>query len=241
MTNSMNHPALRFLVGFLALTVFLAPFDLALGQRRGPPLDPIVDMMERINRYWTATFSRCGWPAYVAPRTEQLTARFLANNPDFSRRSAFYIPSSDPAFPPNLRGVLYVNDANLYQDRDRYAVLAPGAYVAEITLAHEVGHRIQDLRGTMGIRLRQTEELEADFFAGTYVRWLNETNNLPAGMITAGNLSRRAAGDRPGTPANSPAIPRHSASARQHVFEWGNSRVAGRLLRKLARLIRLTK
>lgn len=193
-----------FILLLLFITVSLVPFRNPSARSAGVPLDPIVDMMDRINRYWTTTFSRCGWPSYVPPRTEQLTVRFLTNNPVFRGRSAFYVPSSDASWPPNLREVLYVNDANLYSDRDRYSVLAPGAYVAEITLAHESGHRVQDLRGTMGVRLRQTEELEADFFAGTYVEWLNLNGNLPAGMITAGNLSRRAAGDRPGTPATHP-------------------------------------
>jgi hypothetical protein len=197
----------RLFIGFcFFLTIFLVPFGNAVAQRPSVPLDPIVDMMDRINRYWTAPFLRCGWPPYIPPRTEQLTARFLTNNPGLRGRSAFYVPSSDASWPLNLREVLYVNDANLYRDRDRYPVLAPGAYVAEITLAHEVGHRVQDLRHTigLGIRLRQAEELEADFFAGTYVQWLNQTDNLPPGMITAGNLSRRAAGDPPGTPAAHP-------------------------------------
>jgi predicted metalloprotease len=173
-------------------------------RRVAVPFDPVWEMADRINRYWSQEFSRCHWPAYVAPRTEQLTTRFLANNPQFRSRSAFYVPSFDPNWPPNLREVLYVNDANLYRDRDRYAVLAPGAYAAEITLAHELGHRVQDLRGTMHGRPHRTQELEADFFAGTYVHWLNQNNNLPPGMITAGNLSRRAAGDPPGTPPNHP-------------------------------------
>jgi predicted metalloprotease len=164
------------------------------------PLEPVHEMMERINRYWSEAFARCGWPPYAPPPTQQLTARFLANNPGFRGRSALYVPAGDPQWPPNLRETLYVNDANLYRDRDRYAVLAPGGYVAEITLAHEIGHRVQDLRGTLHIRTHRAEELEADFFAGTYVDWLNRNNMLPAGMITAGNLSRRAAGDPPGVP-----------------------------------------
>jgi hypothetical protein len=178
----------------------------------------IVDMMDRINRFWTEVFTDCGWPAFDPAGTEPISvAAMVADDSTgghfgLSRRSAFYVASWQP-WPVNFLEVILVNDANLYADLPGSIPNLDPGHFAEITLAHEVGHRVQDLRGTMvpsfppGLATpdtRRREELEADAFAGAYLHWLEANGELPLGMITAGNISRQLKGDdRTGTPRNS--------------------------------------
>ncbi len=163
--------------------------------------------MARINEFWTEVFRDCGWPAYRPPNLRILSEReifrlthWFAQRYNAADRSAFYVFSHQN--PPLLTpATLYVNEANTYTSRhDPYQVAAPPAYVAEITLAHETGHRVQDLRGTSiggggaTPETRRREEMEADAFAGAYLHWLQQHDRMPIGMITAGNISRRGKG-----------------------------------------------
>jgi len=87
------------------------------------------------------------------------------------------------------------------------------AHVAEVILAHEIGHRVQELLGTsvppppfggMTPETKRREELDADAFAGAYIDWLAGNGQLSLGMIRAGELSRKYSGDDySNTPRNS--------------------------------------
>jgi hypothetical protein len=155
---------------------------------RQPPLL----LVSRIHQFWREAFATCGWDF-----DDRYPYGQSARN-----RSAFYIFSHQHPPPPEVSGALYYNPTVLYADV--HPVTARGVYTSEITLAHEIGHRVQDLLGTAAGRWRQATELEADFFAGAYVNWLAARGEAEPGLITAGNVSRRMKGDAPGTPWNHP-------------------------------------
>ncbi|WP_336959106.1 neutral zinc metallopeptidase [Sphingobium aquiterrae] len=103
------------------------------------------------------------------------------------------------------------NDQKVYLDTDFFAELrdrfgAPGDFAQAYVIAHEVGHHIQDLEGTLGeVNKRQRAvsedqgnalqvkvELQADCYAGV---WAKQTGLMEAGDLEEGMKAAQAIGD----------------------------------------------
>ncbi|WP_340264413.1 KPN_02809 family neutral zinc metallopeptidase [Sphingobium mellinum] len=103
------------------------------------------------------------------------------------------------------------NDKKVYLDTDFFTELrqrfgAPGDFAQAYVIAHEVGHHVQDLEGTLGqVSQRQRAvgeregnalqvrvELQADCYAGV---WAKRTGLLEAGDLEEGMTAAQAIGD----------------------------------------------
>ncbi|KFG91896.1 Zinc metalloprotease [Sphingobium herbicidovorans NBRC 16415] len=114
------------------------------------------------------------------------------------------------------------NDQKVYLDTDFFTELrqrfgAPGDFAQAYVIAHEVGHHVQDLEGTLGkVQQRQRSvgqeegnalqvkvELQADCYAGVWAKrtGLMEPGDLEEGMTAAQAIGddtlQKAAGRRP--------------------------------------------
>ncbi|CAD7336682.1 zinc metalloprotease [Sphingomonadales bacterium 56] len=114
------------------------------------------------------------------------------------------------------------NDKKVYLDTDFFTELrqrfgAPGDFAQAYVIAHEVGHHVQDLEGTLGqVQQRQRSvgeeegnalqvrvELQADCYAGVWAKrtGLMEAGDLEEGMTAAQSIGddtlQKAAGRRP--------------------------------------------
>lgn len=114
------------------------------------------------------------------------------------------------------------NDKKVYLDTDFFNELrqrfgAPGDFAQAYVIAHEVGHHVQDLEGTLGqVQQRQRSvgeeqgnvlqvrvELQADCYAGVWAKrtGLMEAGDLEEGMTAAQSIGddtlQKAAGRRP--------------------------------------------
>ena len=105
-------------------------------------------------------------------------------------------------------------DEKMYIDLSFYEALrrrfnAPGDFAQAYVIAHEVGHHVQNLLGisdrvhAMQQRMRETEanqlsvrlELQADFFAGVFARYVQNQGVLEAGDIEEALRAASAIGD----------------------------------------------
>lgn len=98
-------------------------------------------------------------------------------------------------------------DLSFYRDlRDRFA--APGDFAQAYVLAHEIGHHVQNLRGTLdrvhreqrreGRRANQLSvrlELQADCLAGIWAHYTDRRDVLEEGDIEEGLAAAAAIGD----------------------------------------------
>ncbi|MET0370912.1 MAG: neutral zinc metallopeptidase [Sphingobium sp.] len=103
------------------------------------------------------------------------------------------------------------NDQKVYLDTDFFTELqqrfgAPGDFAQAYVIAHEVGHHVQDLEGTLGqVNERQRAvseeegnalqvkvELQADCYAGV---WAKRTGLMEAGDLEEGMTAAQAIGD----------------------------------------------
>lgn len=103
------------------------------------------------------------------------------------------------------------NDQKVYLDTDFFNELrqrfgAPGDFAQAYVIAHEVGHHVQDLEGTLGkVQQRQRAvgeeegnalqvrvELQADCYAGV---WAKRTGLMEAGDLEEGMTAAQAIGD----------------------------------------------
>ncbi|MGE4322255.1 MAG: neutral zinc metallopeptidase [Sphingobium sp.] len=103
------------------------------------------------------------------------------------------------------------NDQKVYLDTDFFTELhqrfgAPGDFAQAYVIAHEVGHHVQDLEGTLGaVNKRQRTvseaegnamqvkvELQADCYAGV---WAKRTGLMEAGDLEEGMTAAQAIGD----------------------------------------------
>jgi predicted metalloprotease len=103
------------------------------------------------------------------------------------------------------------NDQKVYLDTDFFTELhdrfgAPGDFAQAYVIAHEVGHHVQDLEGTLGeVNKRQRAvseaqgnalqvrvELQADCYAGV---WAKQTGLLEAGDLEEGMKAAQSIGD----------------------------------------------
>ncbi|GLV21600.1 flagellar biosynthesis protein FlgM [Sphingobium sp. TomMM35A] len=103
------------------------------------------------------------------------------------------------------------NDKKVYLDTDFFTELrqrfgAPGDFAQAYVIAHEVGHHVQDLEGTLGqVQQRQRSvgeeegnalqvrvELQADCYAGV---WAKRTGLMEAGDLEEGMTAAQSIGD----------------------------------------------
>ena len=103
------------------------------------------------------------------------------------------------------------NDQKVYLDTDFFTELrqrfgAPGEFAQAYVIAHEVGHHVQDLQGTLaevnqrqravseadGNALQVQVELQADCYAGV---WAKRTGLMEAGDLEEGMTAAQAIGD----------------------------------------------
>lgn len=107
-----------------------------------------------------------------------------------------------------LDGKVYIDPSFYREMRNRFK--APGDFAQAYILAHEVGHHIQNLRGTLGKlqkaqqrtnkltanKLQVLAELQADCYAGLWANHANTSSNiLEPGDIEEGLRAASAVGD----------------------------------------------
>ena len=161
------------------------------------------------------------------PATGQFMSRVLASTEQvwgqiFTQAGATYTPTRLIAYSNTdqsgcgvaqaAMGPFYCpTDQKIYIDPDFFTELsrrfqAPGDFAQAYVIAHEVGHHIQDLEGTLDqaqraqASLGQSEgnavqvaiELQADCYAGV---WANRSGGIEAGDIEEGMRAAEAIGD----------------------------------------------
>jgi uncharacterized protein len=166
------------------------------------PADPRSDFAARVlgdtEEFWTQTFAGVG-QKYTPPRMVLFRG---------GTRSACGTASaaSGPFYCPGDREV-YLDTAFFDELRTRFA--APGDFASAYVIAHEVGHHVQNLLGTMqkfdaqasrldargrnalSVRL----ELQADCFAGVWGASANKRGLLEPGDVEEGIRAAQAVGD----------------------------------------------
>ena len=167
----------------------------------------------RCSRRWAPSTRRRGSCCSAAPRSRRAASRSAATGP-------FYCPADRE---------LYLDTAFFDELARRFG--APGDFAQAYVIAHEVGHHVQNLLGTMGKVDQQMQrldergrnalsvrlELQADCYAGVwgYLRADAATSSSPA-------TSRRACAPRP------PSATTRSRSGRRATSCPSRSRTAPR-------------
>ena len=172
------------------------------GEPGGPPgqLTPIQSKSAKIlgstERVWGEIFSRSG--ATYTPTTLVFYPGGTQSGCGAASAAAgpFYCPTDKRVF----------LDTSFFDELgSRYG--APGDFAQAYVIAHEVGHHVQDLEGTLGkvhsaqARLSEREanalqvqvELQADCYAGVWAA--NDKNLLEPGDAEAGMKAAAAVGD----------------------------------------------
>ncbi|MEA1071651.1 neutral zinc metallopeptidase [Sphingomonas sp. LY160] len=157
--------------------------------------DVLVGVLESTDQVWTRLFAASG-AKYVEP---QLVAYSNQNQSGCGAAQAamgpFYCPT----------------DQSIYIDPDFFNELsrrfqAPGDFAQGYVIAHEVGHHVQKLEGTLdrassaqsqsskaaGNAVQVGVELQADCYAGV---WAKQSGVLEAGDIEEGMRAAEAIGD----------------------------------------------
>lgn len=189
------------LIGGVGGSSLQAPAPSAPGQQGASPDDPggrfVSTVLASTEDAWTEVFRR-GGAEYRAPKLVMFSgATRTACGPGQSAAGPFYCPE----------------DQTVYIDLDFYEMLqqrfkAPGDFAQAYVVAHEVGHHVQNLLGTMdkvqSQRQRMSErqynrlsvrlELQADCFAGIWARqsqqakgWLEE-GDVEEGLNAASQI-----------------------------------------------------
>jgi predicted metalloprotease len=165
--------------------------------------DPTFDFVRRVTGdtedVWTALFKQMG-QRYEPPRLQvfsQVTQTACGNATAAS--GPFYCPGDHK---------VYLDTAFFQQLSQRFG--APGDFAAAYVIAHEVGHHVQNLLGTMdkyeaaGIqrgdpRARNAMsvrlELQADCYAGVWGFYAAKRNLLDPGDVEEGLRAASAVGD----------------------------------------------
>lgn len=157
--------------------------------------DLLTGTLESTDDVWTALFRQAGAtyqePTLVAYRAGTQTACGYGQ----AAMGPFYCPG----------------DQNIYIDPDFFNELsrrfgAPGDFAARYVIAHEVGHHVQNLEGTLSDVQRQQQrasqtqgnqlqvgvELQADCYAGV---WAKQTGAMEEGDLEEGMRAAEAIGD----------------------------------------------
>jgi len=184
-------------------SVVQAPAPSAPGQQGVPPADPgarfVSTVLASTEDAWTEVFRR-GGAEYRPPRLVMFSdATQTACGVGQSAAGPFYCPE----------------DQTVYIDLSFYQMLqqrfkAPGDFAQAYVVAHEVGHHVQNLIGTMGKvqsqRQRMSErqynqlsvrlELQADCYAGVWARQSQQAKNwLEEGDVEEGLNAASQIGD----------------------------------------------
>jgi uncharacterized protein len=147
---------------------------------------------------WSAIFKAMG-SRYAAPT---LVLYRGATHSDCGRASAavgpFYCPADHD---------LYLDTSFFEELRTRFG--APGEFAQAYVIAHEVGHHVQTLLGTMGKAEAEMQrgdertrnalsvrlELQADCYAGVWGFYAQKRNIIDAGDVDSGMRAAAAVGD----------------------------------------------
>ncbi len=142
--------------------------------------------------FWQGMFNRSGL-AY-APATQSIFSAPLSTpcGPANSTTGPFYCGSDTTIFLPLP---WFVREANPVGDT-----------AIAVVVAHENGHRVQDLLGILRDRRRRgiDTELQADCLAGLWAASVYSRGLLEPGDLDEAWSFTRAGGDAPGTPASDP-------------------------------------
>lgn len=165
--------------------------------------DEVVDMFSKMlgstEDFWREEFARNGM-TYRNPKMVIYTAGTSTQGCGYGSAQAgpFYCPADE---------TIYI-DLQFYNDlTTRYK--APGDFAIAYVIAHEVGHHVQKLDGTMesytrarnrsnekdGNALTVRLELQADYYAGAWAKYVNDKGLLDAGDIQEALQAAHAVGD----------------------------------------------
>ena len=125
---------------------------------------------------WTREFRRQGWGEYEAPRMVLFSGAVNSGCGQATSQTGPFYCSADQT--------VYI-DLDFFKDM-KHTIGADGDFAYAYVIAHEVGHHVQYLLGTLGdahsrmSRLSETSvrlELQADFYAGVWAALDNEMFN----------------------------------------------------------------
>jgi predicted metalloprotease len=142
------------------------------------PAFSVTEIVSSIENCWMQTFLANG-KTYLPP---------LAFPVSSYRGSAAYVAS---------RKVIIYNPAVLNAQAANNGTMS-----VAVTLAHEIGHSVQDQTGRLGHEAtRKVAELQADMLAGVAMRCLSASGALGTGDLGAAAWGRYVKGDQPDVPA----------------------------------------
>ncbi|MDE6468477.1 MAG: neutral zinc metallopeptidase [Muribaculaceae bacterium] len=137
---------------------------------------------------WTREFERQGWGEYVCPKMVLFSGSVNSGCGSATSQTGPFYCSADQT--------VYI-DLDFFKDMQRQ-IGASGDFAYAYVIAHEVGHHVQNLLGTLGkahdqmSRLSEREankisvrlELQADFYAGVWAALDNEMfSSIEAGDV----------------------------------------------------------
>jgi predicted metalloprotease len=160
----------------------------------------LVGVLESTDRVWTELFAASG-SRYVEPRLVAYTrGTQTACGQGQAAMGPFYCPSDNS---------IYI-DPEFFNELSR-RFQAPGDFAAAYVLAHEVGHHVQNLQGTLdeaqraqqsvgrteGNAIQVGVELQADCYAGVWAANARDAqgNILEPGDVEEGMRAAEAIGD----------------------------------------------
>jgi len=176
-------------------------FEQPADDRADRPLTPVehtsLKILGSTERVWGALFEQAG--AHYAPTTLVFYPGSGTRSGCGAAQSAmgpFYCPTDDR---------VYLDTSFFDELKTRFG--APGGFAQAYVIAHEVGHHVQDLEGTLDKVHAQQErlseadanalqvkvELQADCYAGIWA--VNDKNLLEPGDAEAGMQAAAAVGD----------------------------------------------
>jgi predicted metalloprotease len=172
-------------------------------QTSAPSSDPTKEMVARVvgdtEDVWQAIFKQLGRSNYPAPTLVMFSGGVRsACGTASSAVGPFYCPGD---------GKVYLDTAFFAQLERRFG--APGDFAQAYVVAHEIGHHVQNVLGTMRQfdaqaqrlderrrnQLQVRLELQADCYAGVWGHFAQRRNLLEPGDVEEGLRAAAAVGD----------------------------------------------